>query len=111
MQWMLPHVVLVLPTVLQPWLQAKPFKVVARTGLGVASGSYAIGLLFGAPLPEPRLLCVAVLVAVFLASLSFLLWLRGRRPNDPCARCPLGAFPTCDWNLPRLLGQGHDGHS
>jgi hypothetical protein len=104
-QWMMPHVALVLPTVLQPWLQAKGFKVVARTALGLASGSYAIGLLFDAPLPEPRLLSVAALIGLFLASLSFLLWLRGRRPNDPCAQCPLGSFPTCDWNLPRLLGQ------
>jgi hypothetical protein len=107
--WMLPHVALVVPTAIQPWVQVKPFKVFARTALGAASGSYAIGLLLDAPLPAPRMLSVAVLIAVFLVSAAFLLWLRRRYPNDPCTACPLGVFPTCEWNLPRLLGQLGDG--
>jgi hypothetical protein len=102
--WMLPHIMLVLPSAAQPWFQARPFKVMARTALGIASGSYAVGLLLDAPLPAPRLLSVAVFIGVFLASLAFLLWLRARKPNDPCVNCPLGVFPTCEWNLPRLLG-------
>lgn len=107
--WILPHVALVAPTALQPWVQAKAFKIAARTALGLASGSYGVGLAFGAPLPAPRLISVVVLIAVFLASLFSLLWLRRRRPNDPCKACPLGVFPTCDWNLPRLLGHDGDG--
>lgn len=106
--WMLPHVGLVAPTALQPWVQAKAFKVVARTALGLASGSYGVGLALGAPLPEPRLISIVGLIVLFLASLFSLLWLRGRRPNDPCKACPQGVFPTCEWNLPRLLG-GDDG--
>ncbi len=104
--WILPHVALVAPTALQPWIQAKAFKVAARSALGLASGSYGVGLAMGAPLPAPRLLSVVVLIALFLASLFSLLWLRGRRPNDPCKACPQGVFPTCEWNLPRLLGHG-----
>jgi hypothetical protein len=102
--WLGIHAALTLPTAAQPWLQAKAFKVAARTCVGIAAGSYGIGLVLAAPLPEPRLLAQAALGALFLASLAFLLWLRARRPNNPCSGCPQGVFPTCDWNLPRLLG-------
>lgn len=102
--WLAIHAAMTAPTAAQPWVQAKPFKVAARTLVGVASGSYGVGLLMAAPLPEPRLIAQACLGALFLASFAFLLWLRARRPDNPCVGCPEGAFPTCDWNLPRLLG-------
>lgn len=44
----------------------------------------------------------------FLLSLSVLPWLRKARPNDPYTRCPLGAFPTCERLLPRLLGTSYE---
>lgn len=102
-EWFGLHVALVAPTALQPWLQYKPFKIAARFGLGTATGSYLLGAFFFATLPQPSLLTLALLLLICAASAWGLLGLRARRPNDPCAACPLGMFPTCSWNLPRLL--------
>jgi hypothetical protein len=106
--WLLVHVVLVAPTAVQPWVQWKAFKVLARGAVGLASGSYWVGVAVAAPLPEPRSLVAAGFGAVFLASAGLLLRIRSARPNDPCRDCPLGTFPVCEWNMPLLSeGMGH----
>lgn len=101
--WFGLHAALAAPTALQPWFQRKAFKIAARFGLGTATGSYLLGAVLFAPLPDPRLVTATLLLLICAGSAWALLRLRARRPNDPCATCPLGMFPTCSWNLPRLL--------
>jgi hypothetical protein len=40
--WVCLHLVLILPTVLQPWIQHKTFKIMARLLLGISTGSYFV---------------------------------------------------------------------
>jgi hypothetical protein len=101
--WALVHLLLLVPTALQPFIQNGLFKIFARAVLGVASASYFItgALCVRAPIPRP--LFVGVLVGMFIVVWQALSGLRRAFPNDPCRTCPLGVFPTCEWNLPRLL--------
>jgi hypothetical protein len=93
--------VLLVPTAVQPFFQRKAFKVFARTCAGIFSGVYGV-VLGGLALRSEWWLLVGSGAAYLLAARA-LLWLRARFPDNPCARCPLGAFPTCSWNLDRLL--------
>lgn len=108
-QWVVFHLLLLVPTALQPLLQAKRFKMIARTLLGFASGSYLVSGLFCASYFAPVWLFKAAVVFAFGAMLKLLLAWRNRRTADPCSNCALGMFPTCEWNLPRLLAaNAHD---
>jgi hypothetical protein len=106
--WLVLHSLLVAPTAFQPWLQWKPFKIFARTLLGVASATWLIG-----PVVQPHTLLgrpgetgLAVLAFAIVARL--LLGVRESNTVSPCTACPLGAYPTCSWNLPRLLNEIDD---
>jgi hypothetical protein len=79
-----------------------------RGGLGTAAGSYLVGALLFAALPRPRIVAIPALLLIFVTAAWELLGLRSRRPNDPCAACPLGIYPTCSWNLQRLLKNTSD---
>ncbi|VXB57767.1 conserved membrane hypothetical protein [Burkholderia sp. 8Y] len=108
-QWVVFHLLLILPTALQPLWQAKRFKIFARTLLGFASGSYLVSGLFCVRYFTPVWLFKAAVLFAFGAMLKLLLAWRNRRTADPCSNCPLGIFPTCEWNLPRLLAaNAHD---
>jgi hypothetical protein len=105
--WMIGHLALVAPTALQPLFQRKSFKIFARGLLGAATASYWIsGAVLLAP-PLPRWLWVASMFGAFMFGYKLLTSLRAARRNDPCAACPEGIYPTCNWNLPRLLTQGN----
>ena len=91
----------------QPFLQAKPFKIVSRTLLGVAASSYWLSGVLYVQFPVSRFAAVLTMVVAFAIVLAGLTDLRRRFPADPCRDCPLGRYPTCEWNLPRLL-QGID---
>jgi hypothetical protein len=106
--WLLLHVLLVSPTAGQPWIQAKPFKILARTALGLASATWLFGPLDGPRLGLPLLGEFAVAGAVMGVLALGLLRLRERRPSNPCTACPLGTYPTCEWNLPRILRSSPD---
>ena len=101
--WVSMHALLVAPTVVQPWLQWKTYKIIARTLLGVASATWLFGALAqrhtGLWLPVE----VAASVLAFAALARLLLGLRDAKTKSPCVSCPLGAYPTCSWNLPRVL--------
>lgn len=101
--WVAVHAALVFPTVLQPLIQKKPFKITARLCLGIACGCYfTSGMLMHAYISNAWL-WRAGLILVFLTSFALLYKWREARSIDPCDTCPLGHFPTCDWNMPRLL--------
>jgi hypothetical protein len=101
--WLFVHLSLLIPTALQPFVQNRIFKMFARTILGVASASYFItGALYVLP-PVPRLVFVGALPVMFIVVWRVLSGLRKAYAKDPCRSCPLGVFPTCEWNLPRLI--------
>ena len=99
--WWTLHVLLVAPTAAQPWVQHKLYKIGARTSVGAASGTWLAGAALqayaGAGWVWPLLAG-----AIFAGVARTLLVLREHFTASPCTACPLGAFPTCAWNLPRL---------
>jgi len=107
-QWLLLHLLFLLPTLFQPWFQKKPYKIAARFLLGVSISSYLIsGLLFISP-PFNIWLFRVLIVLLFAFLYQALKYIRNRYTYSPCDDCPLGMFPTCDWNLPRLLSENPD---
>ncbi|SDR55263.1 hypothetical protein SAMN05443245_7642 [Paraburkholderia fungorum] len=108
-QWIALHLLLLAPTAVQPLLQKKAFKMFARILLGAVSGSYLISGLFKVDFFAPAWLFKLAVALAFAAVLKILLAWRNRRTSDPCSNCPQGMFPTCEWNLPRLLAANpHD---
>jgi hypothetical protein len=106
--WIALHLMLLAPTALQPLVQAKGYKILARTLLGFVSGSYLVSGLFCVDYFTPVWLFKGAVVFAFFAMLKLLLAWRNHRTSDPCSNCPLGVFPTCEWNLPRLLAANAD---
>lgn len=102
-QWIVLHLLLLVPTSVQPLLQKKSFKIFSRLLLGAVSSHYLISSLFKVDFFAPAWLFKLAVVCAFAAMLKILLTWRNRRTGDPCSNCPLGMFPTCEWNLPRLL--------
>jgi hypothetical protein len=101
--WLAAHLLGVAPTALQPLVQKKPFKAAARFLLGASSASYLVSGLFLQTYLVGNWTWRALVAGAFGAAFAGLQAWRRRRLDDPCATCPQGYFPTCDWNLPRLL--------
>lgn len=106
--WVLWHVALIAPTAAQPWVQWKPYKVFARFLLGVGSATWLVGALIPGRTSLEPLVQLLASGLVFVAVGKTLLSVRERKAKSPCTTCPLGAFPTCSWNLPRLASSGVD---
>jgi hypothetical protein len=102
-QWIGWHLLTLVPTVLQPWARVKWFKIVARALLGMTVSSYWLSGLFVVRSPLHSSLWFALLIAAFVGGYRALRALRNAHADDPCRACPEGVFPTCTWNLPRLL--------
>ena len=96
--WVAGHLLLLVPTALQPWIQWKPFKVAGRSLLGLTAATYLLsGLWFYSPDAHVGALRLLTPVA-FAAGIWLLRSLRELKPSDPCRDCPLGVFPHCSWN-------------
>lgn len=106
--WIALHLALLIPTALQPFLQLKPFKVAARALLGLTAGSFWLTGLSVLRSWAPAPLVVVVMFFAFTAGYLCLARLRQRWARDPCEGCPQRRYPTCDWNLPRLLTAAPD---
>lgn len=103
--WVAGHALFVIPTALQPLIQKKGFKIAARISLGAASASYFLsGLVLQSYFSNSWLWRACVLLTFASIFLILYKW-RQKRIDNPCEACPLGLFPTCDWNMPRLLAQ------
>jgi uncharacterized membrane protein len=101
--WVALHLILLLPTIIQPWFQNKTFKIISRFTLGFNIASYFVsGLLLISP-PFSVWLFRALVVIMFLIGQRLIKHIRNHYTYNPCSDCPLGSFPTCEWNLPRLL--------
>lgn len=106
--WLVLHTTLVMPTIFQIKLQNKRFKIFSRTLLGVSISTYFLSGVFFISPPFQRPIFVILLCLHFLAVYKSLSWLRNRYSQSPCENCPLGQYPTCEWNLPRLLAENPD---
>ena len=105
--WIIGHALFVAPTAVQPLVQKKSFKIAARVLLGAASASYFLsGLVLQSYFANVWLWRACVLLAFSTGFFILYQW-RKKRINNPCETCPLGIFPTCDWNMPRLLAQNN----
>ena len=105
--WIMGHAMFVAPTALQPLIQKKSFKIAARVLLGATSASYFLsGLVLQSYFANVWLWRACVLLAFSIGFLILYKW-RQKRIDNPCETCPLGIFPTCDWNMPRLLAQNN----
>lgn len=93
-------VALVAPTALQPFVQRKPYKVMARTLLGAGTALYACTVLWALPWSVGGLLARMAAGGVFLVTYRAMLALRERRLDNPCATCPYGQKPFCGHYLP-----------
>jgi len=101
--WIVVHGLPLVATIVQPWIQLKAFKILSRSLLGATVASYWITGTLLLRVEAPRIVWIVAMSAAFATIYVALKTVRNRFPNDPCNDCPLGTFPTCDWNLPRLL--------
>jgi len=88
--WIVGHLLLLMPTGLQPWCQRKSFKIIARTLLGMTSVSYWISGTFFLRSPWPRWMWVASMACAFGLSHQLLTRIRTSQTPDPCQSCPEG---------------------
>ena len=101
--WIIGHGMGVVPAAIQPLVQRKWYKILARAILGATSASYfSSGLLFRVYFQNEWLWRSCVVFAFAACFLCLYKW-RQIKIDDPCKQCPRGSFPTCDWNMPRLL--------
>jgi hypothetical protein len=101
--WIVGHLLGIAPAAAQPWFQKKWFKIGSRLMLGATAVSYWASGLFLLTPPASGFLWTVLMLVAFGTGYGLLWWLREAHANSPCTTCPLGMFPTCDWNLPRLL--------
>lgn len=106
--WIVVHWLMLVPTALQPFIQKKPFKIFSRVLLGVACGSYFVSGLFRVSYFGNEWLWRSATLLAFGCVFALLYLWRIKHSNDPCINCPSGRFPTCDWNMPRLLAANAD---
>ena len=107
--WVVFHLALLIPTALQPAIRRKPYKVISRLILGVCVTSYWLsGIFFFAPPFVNEWVFRILVVIAFIIGFQILLRYRNNLIDDPCKKCPLGEYPTCDWNLPRLLRENEE---
>jgi hypothetical protein len=89
------------PTLFQPFVQRRWYKIPARFVLGVGFGLVA-GAGFLVPNTALGWAIRVVLLVLTVALSSAALKQRARRLDDPCRGCPWGTFPICAHNLPAL---------
>lgn len=101
--WAVGHLLALSPTAVQPWLQRKYFKIGSRALLGATVVSYSVSGALLIRVPVNRPLWLLLMALMFWAVYAALRRVRDSQTDDPCEACPLGRYPTCDWNLPSLL--------
>ena len=86
------------PTLVQPFVQVKPFKVISRFLLGVSIVLLWYVGLFLLPWTPFGLFLRLVFVVVFILTFRATNKWRSRKTADPCKRCPFGVYPFCKGN-------------
>lgn len=92
------------PTLIQPFCQRKPFKVLARFLLGAAVIVLGTAGLILPPLDAVGLVVRVGFMAAFWIVFKATLRQRARFTPDPCARCRPTVYPFCEGNRQRVAG-------
>jgi len=95
-------ILLFVPTLAQPFLQVKPFKMVARFMLGAAIVVLWFGAMAILPLTSVGLGLRFVFVGIFAGVFRATQWQRARYAKDPCRDCPGPKYPFCQDRRNRL---------
>lgn len=103
-EWIALHIALVAPTAFQPWLQYKAYKVMARTFLGFATATWWWGVVGVGVAWEMPIVGGVAAALWFLFTHRMLSMVRQQFTANPCTDCPLGAYPTCAWNVQHMTG-------
>jgi hypothetical protein len=93
---------LYLPTLAQPFVQVKTFKVASRLLLGAAIPLLLFGGFVLPPLDAVGAGLRAGFLVVFVLVFRLSLWLRARFTPRPCDACPHGRYPLCEGNAGRV---------
>lgn len=89
------HLLLLIPTAIQPWFQNKIFKVVSRFILGVATSSYFVSSFFYVQIPFTRWIFYLLVLVIFYPLLFLFLFLRKRFTENPCHTCSIADLQNC----------------
>jgi hypothetical protein len=92
-----------MPTLAQPFYQAKPFKILARFLLGVAVICMWYGAIFLLPLTASGVFLRLLFILVFLVVFRATQWQRALFAKDPCRACEGCVYPFCADNRSRLF--------
>jgi hypothetical protein len=90
-----------LPSLAQPFVQRRWFKIPARAALGAGIVAAAAAVL-ALPWTTVGIAVKAALCITTYGLYQFSARLRLRKIDNPCAGCPFGAYPLCAHNLPAL---------
>ena len=101
-QWGCLFFTLLIPTFAQPWFQIKLYKIISRLFLGIVCGLSIHGLIrIEHPLHQAVFYLLYLMIAYFLYKI--LMKIRNSKIDNPCTNCDLGLYPTCEWNIDRLI--------
>jgi len=91
-----------LPTIVQPFCQAKAYKAMSRMCLGCAIVFLCYGALWLLPFSWSGVGLRLLFLIVFGYVYRFTQELRRRYTSDPAAKCDKGNYPFCDGNRQHL---------
>jgi hypothetical protein len=95
-------VALFAPTLIQPFFQWKPFKMIARGALGASIVLLWFGAIALLPMSITGFALRFVFVVIFAMVFRATQWQRMRYASNPCSRCEGMVYPFCSDNRSRL---------
>jgi len=91
------------PTLIQPFCQRKPFKIMSRFLLGAATAVLSVAGLVLPPLDAIGFAARVAFVVIFRLVYMATLRQRAQWTPDPCSRCGNSVYPFCQDNRPRVI--------
>lgn len=93
---------LFLPTISQPFIQRKLFKIASRLALGLSIACLWYGALVLLPLNTAGHILRGIFALIFWLTYHLTQRWRRRYTLNPCDHCPHGVYPFCEGNRERL---------
>lgn len=100
--WLFICFFLLIPTVFQPKVQQRYFKIGARFLLGVSTAFFWVGGLLIQEYPFDRWIFIFLMTLTFYLVFRLFRYIRKTFTKSPCDSCPLGTYPFCSWNISNL---------